>query len=169
MSEAQALISEYIKPKLRISSYFALNKCSNWARTRVVEGKEPLWRKIIELADVLYSSGLEVRSVNESFFAEFKSNAKIRHETLELVYHVSNNDVYPQVRQYTGKGKWRTWKFSQLKEFLQPYATNPNDVDDFLWLLSLETAIFRTYNMLAQILEELNLVVTEKGEGEMRK
>jgi hypothetical protein len=169
MNEKAQTLIPYITTKCSISSYFAKNKCSNWARTRVVEGKESLWRKVIELADVLYACGFEVRKINRSLFSQFKDKATMRHETLELVYHTTNNnDVYAQVRQYKGKGKWRTWKFSRLQQLLQNYSLNPSDVEDFMWLLSLETAIFRTYNMLGRILEELNLVVTEK-EGEMRK
>jgi hypothetical protein len=165
MNEKAQTLIPYITTKCRISSYFAKNKCSNWARTRVVEGKESLWRKVIELADVLYACGFEVRKINRSLFSQFKGKAVMRHETLELVYHLTNSgDSYPQVRLYKGKGKWKTLKFSQLREALEPYAINPNDINDFLWLLSLETTLFRTYNTIGTILEELNIAVREREE-----
>jgi len=167
MSEAQTLISVYIKPKIRLSSYFAKNKCSTWAKSRIVEGREPLLLRIVELANSIYNLAIEVRNISKSLFAQFRDKAKARHETLELVYHLTNSgDSYPQVRLYKGKGAWRTLKFSQLREFLEPYAVNPNDISDFLWLLSLETNLFKVYNALGVVLEELNVVVREREANE---
>ena len=53
-------------------------------------------------------------------------------------------------------------KFKHLDEFLVPYASNPQDVNDLLWLLSLEAYLFRLYENIATVLEELGVVVREE-------
>jgi hypothetical protein len=167
--KAQATLVSYVKKekKWRISNYLFAVKGSTWTKTRVTEGREKEWLRVIELMNSLYRLGLEVRNVAKSFFLQFKENAKLRHETIELTYHLTDDESYPQIRLYRGKGKWVTFKFSQLRDVLTSYASNPTDVSDFLWLLSLEAVLFKVYNIIARTLEELNLVVTEKEE--MRK
>jgi len=164
--EIQATIASYMKKepkKPRIGNYLFAVKGSTWTKTRVTEGKEKEWLRVVELMDALYRLGFEVRNVAKSFFLEFKENARLRHETIELVYHLTDTgDSYPQIRIYRGKGKWKTFRFSQLKDTLTLYAPNVNDVSDFLWVLSLEFLLFHIYNKLGTILEELNLAVKEK-------
>jgi hypothetical protein len=148
------------KTKPRLLSYFLVRKCSAWAKSRVVEGKEALLGRIAGILPCLYDFAFEVRRVNQSFFSSFRDKARLRRETLELVYHYDGY-VYPQIRKYAGKGKWQTVKFKHLDEFLVPYASNPQDVNDLLWLLSLEAYLFRLYENIATVLEELGVVVRD--------
>jgi len=157
----------------RLGRYFQENKPSSWVKQRIQdEAGQLLARDMVDALEAIRQFGLILRAIGEDFGDAIESRARESRSTIKIVYkHCSGCSAclgrYPthvEVSEYRGKGKIKTIKFKELHPFLSNKYANPTQTSDYLWILSLENAVWQVWGRLNVVLDELEAIEPEEGE-----